>query len=606
MPDRRLPRFRFGPLEQRLFVIVLGAVLPLVVFSYLVLTDYAQRQRTHLIDAAQNTMRATMAAIDAELETSIASLDALAGSPRLQVDDLTGFRSEAFELLQRRGWANVVLSTPAAGQVLNLRVAPGQPLPGHLDPSTFTDVLQRPRPTIGNVVYSKILGGNYLSVKVPVFHDGKLKYILNAILPPSTVQGLIVQQPLPAGAVVVVADRQDNIVARTLDPDTWIGKPLSPSFRAVLNKNRTAGGWNITSTHEGHDVYTIWQTSRLSGWTTGIGLPVEFIDGPVQRSYWLLGVGIVLSALLGFAMAYLVAGLIVRPLQQLERAALLMGKGREPTQPDTSMPEIAQAAQALTAAWHERERHLENERVLRTQAQEAQRMAEQANEAKDEFLAMLGHELRNPLAPIYSAVQLLKMSPGDELRVRQLAVVMERQAQHLTHLVNDLLDVSRVTRRLVTLQRALLDVNLLLPDAVEQVRESVQRRGQQLDVNPSVEPAWVDADRTRLTQVIANLLQNAAKFTPDGGRITVSVDVLPGIVRITVEDTGIGIGAELLPQVFDLFKQADNGLARQQGGLGIGLSLTKGLVELHGGRIVAESEGPGRGSRFTVELPRAG
>jgi PAS domain S-box-containing protein len=224
---------------------------------------------------------------------------------------------------------------------------------------------------------------------------------------------------------------------------------------------------------------------------------------------------------------------------------------------------------------------------------------------KDEFLAMLAHELRNPLAPISSAAQLLNHVAADEKRVRQAAQIIGRQVRHLTGLVDDLLDVSRVTRGLVELQREQVDLKSVIASAVEQARPLIETRGHHLDQAMDAAPAWVDGDRIRLVQVVANLLNNAAKYSPQGGAIALSLDVADGSATIAVRDNGIGIGPELLPRVFDLFTQAERTPDRAQGGLGLGLALVKSLAGLHGGRVDAESGGPGLGSTFRVNLPLA-
>jgi PAS domain S-box-containing protein len=224
---------------------------------------------------------------------------------------------------------------------------------------------------------------------------------------------------------------------------------------------------------------------------------------------------------------------------------------------------------------------------------------------KDEFLAMLAHELRNPLAPISSAAQLLVQVAADEKRVRQSSEIIVRQVRHLTGLVDDLLDVSRVTRGLVELQRERVDLKGVLASALEQARPLVESRRHHLDLALDAAPAWVDGDRIRLVQVVANLLNNAAKYTPQGGAIALSLEVDRGFASVAVSDNGIGISHDLLPQVFELFTQAERTPDRAQGGLGLGLALVKSLVGLHGGRVGAESAGPGRGSPIPVVLPLA-
>jgi signal transduction histidine kinase/ActR/RegA family two-component response regulator len=227
-----------------------------------------------------------------------------------------------------------------------------------------------------------------------------------------------------------------------------------------------------------------------------------------------------------------------------------------------------------------------------------------ANRRKDEFLAMLAHELRNPLAPIASAAALLKLGALDEGRIRKTSEVITRQVEHMTELVDDLLDVSRVTRGLVTLQEETLDVGSLLADAAEQVRSLMATKRQHFTMRAPDAPLLVRGDRTRLIQVFSNILNNAGKYTPQGGHVALSVVADDAHVEVSVEDDGIGIAPSLLPHIFDLFTQAERSPDRSQGGLGLGLALVKSLLELQGGTVAAHSAGTGQGSRFTVRLPR--
>ena len=234
----------------------------------------------------------------------------------------------------------------------------------------------------------------------------------------------------------------------------------------------------------------------------------------------------------------------------------------------------------------------------------AMRALREANSRKDEFLAMLAHELRNPLAPIGAAAELLRLGTPDAARIAKTSAVITRQVEHMTKLVDDLLDVSRVTRGLVTLRRETLDFSAIVGEAVEQAAALMKAKGHRLAVELPAEPAWVSGDRTRLIQVLSNLLNNAARYTPDGGDVIVRMTADEHEVRAVVEDTGIGMPAALLPHVFDLFTQAERSPDRSQGGLGLGLALARTLIELQGGHIGAHSDGAGQGSRFTVCLPR--
>jgi PAS domain S-box-containing protein len=244
----------------------------------------------------------------------------------------------------------------------------------------------------------------------------------------------------------------------------------------------------------------------------------------------------------------------------------------------------------------------EREALLRRE-REARAEADRGNRAKDEFVAMLAHELRNPLAPIRNSVavlRLLGLAGGEQVR---LADVIDRQVSHMTRLLDDLLDVSRITRGRITLTKRHLPLGGIVAQAIETARELIGQKRHDLRVILPAEPLWVEADEARLVQVVANLVTNAAKFTPPGGTITVVGEAADGRVVLRVRDNGVGIAVDAFDRIFELFAQEDVTLDRQQGGLGIGLTLVKRLVEMHGGRVEARSAGPGRGSEFVVTLP---
>ncbi len=226
-----------------------------------------------------------------------------------------------------------------------------------------------------------------------------------------------------------------------------------------------------------------------------------------------------------------------------------------------------------------------------------------ADQRKDEFLATLGHELRNPLAPLLTALHLLKTANIQEPIVSRVSAVMERQLNHLMRLVNDLLEVSRITRGLIEVQREPLDLASVVHSAIDTSRPILDAAGHQLSVELPTEPVTLYGDAVRLTQVLANLLTNAAKYTNAGGHIWIQVRKEGDRAIVSVRDNGIGIAADQLASVFDMFTQVDRSSRRAQGGLGIGLTLVRSLVALHGGRVEARSEGLGSGSEFVVELP---
>ena len=238
-----------------------------------------------------------------------------------------------------------------------------------------------------------------------------------------------------------------------------------------------------------------------------------------------------------------------------------------------------------------------------TERKQVEAVLREADRRKDEFLATLSHELRNPLAPIRNALEVLRRSGDDPARREQAHAIMERQLQQLVRLTDDLLDVSRITRNRIELRRQRIDLRAVVESAVETTHPLIDVADHHLQVELPAEPLWVDADFTRLAQAFSNLLDNAVNYTDRGGRILVRASGEAGTATVAVTDNGIGISADALPDVFDMFTQLERSIARARGGLGIGLTLSRRLVELHGGTIDARSDGPGHGSTFIVSLP---
>jgi signal transduction histidine kinase len=236
-------------------------------------------------------------------------------------------------------------------------------------------------------------------------------------------------------------------------------------------------------------------------------------------------------------------------------------------------------------------------------SREAEERLQDASQRKDEFLAMLSHELRNPLAPIRNAVEVIRRLAPPDPKLTMARDVVDRQVSLLARLVEELLDVSRISQGKIALKKEPVELSRIISHSVETARPLIDARAQTLTVSVPPAPVWLSADFARLSQVLANLLNNAAKYTGEGGRIELAADAGEGEATISVRDNGTGIEAALLPKVFDLFVQGDRALDRGQGGLGIGLTLVKRLVELHDGTVGVASDGPNRGSTFTVTLP---
>jgi signal transduction histidine kinase/DNA-binding response OmpR family regulator len=295
----------------------------------------------------------------------------------------------------------------------------------------------------------------------------------------------------------------------------------------------------------------------------------------------------------------------VLPLKAGEQGfgALLLGTARP-------VPAYGAADQAMLAEIASRAgMALDNARLYWSLKREIARTREaeekllEASRRKDEFLAMLSHELRNPLAPIRNAVELVRRIAPADARIAWARDVVDRQVTHLAQLVDELLDVSRITQGKITLRKENIELGKVLAHAVETARPLIESRHHRLELSLPTAPVWMTGDFARLAQVVANLLNNAAKYTPEGGRIELAASAGEGEAIVVVRDNGVGIDGELLPRVFDLFAQGQRSLDRAQGGLGVGLTVVQRLVELHKGRVSVASEGAGAGSEFRIVLP---
>ena len=587
---------RLRSLERRLLIVVLVALAPIAVLSLVNTALLGRRHGAEMQSSTIDTVRAMVGAVDTELARLTSILQALATNVALDARDLEGFRVAASRVKALDpAWANIVLADPSSRQVVNLLRGEGEALPPAAAwPEVFQIVVRERRPVIGPIVpFGPIIREAVLTIDVPVIHGSELTYVLTGVVRPAALEAVITKQRVPADSVVSILDARGQHVVRSRAHEAWVGKPPSETLRALMQ--RGTEGWGPTVTLEGQPIYAAFSRSPVTGWTVAIGIPREAIDDPVMRSYLTIGGSIVLSLALGLLTALLVARSVTRPVRALRSAAQALGRGERPAVPPTGLPEIREVGETLATAHTERDGLLAAERRARAEAETASR-------AKDEFLAMLSHELRNPLNVIAGGVDTLERlgTPDDAAaRTRQL---IARQVRHLTALMDDLLDVTRVTSGKIALHPVPLDLGATvarclatLGDAGHLSRHTVEQ---------ALESVWIEADETRMEQVIVNLVGNAVKFTPDGGTVWVAVRGAGDEAILRVEDTGAGIDPELLPRIFDVFVQADGSAARDTGGLGLGLTLVRRLAELHGGSIGAASDGPGRGATFTLRLPR--
>lgn len=571
-------------LRSHLLFLTLVVLIPLSLFGIGATLWIAERERQVFEQGARQRTLALVTAVDTELRGHADRLRAMASSYDLQVGDLDGFRREILRVLPTQtDWRDIILSLPG-GEVLLRAARPGDPPRSVTETSLATyGAVTGGGPAFGNL--ADYGGEKLFSVRIPVETRGT-PAVLSALITPESILGLLTPQRLPADWVGVVVDANQHIVARTLNHRRMLGQPAAESLRRALDT--ASEGWFHGTTIENFEVYTPYNRSSASGWAVAVGIPAGRVESTTNASLVILVIGLLAANVVALLFASLYSQRIAKPIASLASAARALGEGgriRPPT--ESRFGEVREVSQALLTSAHAIG---EREEKLRA-----------ADQAKDEFLAMLGHELRNPLGALSSASQVLNVAEPGRPAAREATSVISRQVERMTRLVDDLLDVGRVISGKVSLQRAPTD----LGKVVTQVLENLHRASffKRRDVQVDISPAWVDGDETRVEQIVFNLLENAGKYTPADGQISVRVFEEGGNAVLEVVDSGIGMTPELLPRVFDLFSQGQRSIDRGASGLGIGLTLVKRLTEMHGGTVTAASAGTDRGSKFRLQLP---
>ena len=595
-------RFPFpNSLRSRLFLLVVLAIAPTAIMTVV----NGERERLHAIDVAEENLQRLTNLAAANESQSIAGarqiLRDLATVPDLMGDARRCNALLAAVLNQNPDYANFGL-IQLNGDVTCSAVH-GKTKVNLADRPHFRRAIQERRFVAGDYVFGRVIQKHTVNLTYPVLDkDNKVAAVVFAALDLTELDRFVGDIMLPPGALLLTADAGGTIISHRPHPEAWFGKKIPAAMRAAMasqpdNVVELEGPDGIKRLHR----FALVGKNGLTDYIVTIGLPTEDVTAQARRDQLLDLIGLIVSIALALLASWFVAEvLILRRMERLGRTANKLATGTLAARTGIAhgSDEISGLARSLDAMAESLQRkeaeHLSAEHQLRL-----------ADQRKDEFLAMLAHELRNPLAPISSGAELLLSGLASESAVSRTAGIISRQVKHMTRLVDDLLDVSRVTRGLVTLNLQPLSVHEIVENAAEQVQPLMQSRQHRFDVSMPSGAVVVRADHKRLVQVLANVLNNAAKYTPAGGHITLAVTAADGEVRMVVGDNGVGMSEELLARVFELFAQAERTPDRSQGGLGLGLALVKSLVELHGGRVRAESAGDQRGSTFTITLPGA-
>ena len=592
------------PLRWHLVLLVLGVLLPVVAFSALIARQLSQAERTVAERRLVQSARELAGVVDREMAGAIRVLTALGESERLERGDLAAFHAEALRLIPTQpSWQAVRLFDANGVEVMDTARAWGRPLAGAVDGASLRQILQSQRPTVGNLARGPE-GHLAFPVRVPILRAGRVRYVLTAVIAPEALGGLVTAQTTSSEEWTrVVIDARCIAVARTRDPERFVGRHASQGFSRRIRAQRE--GLSQETTLDGTPVYSAFSRAPLSDWTAAIAVPRSVLEGPAHRSMLAVAwIGLAIVAISGLG-AYLFSRRLSRGIEAAALAAGALAREERPVIPPSPVAEVADLGVALERSADlllQRGRELQ-EHLARAESARAE--AETASRAKDEFLAMLGHELRNPLGPIRNGVHLLRELLPPDPRTERVREMIERQVVHINRMVDDLLETSRITRGKVVLEKHPLDLRTVAREVLEDFRSPFEQARIRLSFEAPEAPLWIDGDATRLAQCLGNLLHNALKFTPAEGHVAVSLAAAGGTARLVVRDDGAGIDPDLLPSLFQPFAQGPQALDRSQGGLGLGLALVRGLVELHGGTVEAFSAGPGQGTHFTIILSLA-
>ncbi|MEJ7929315.1 sensor histidine kinase [Ramlibacter sp. AN1015] len=592
-------------------------IVPLLVGSLVLLYVQARHEQRTSQHQLRVLARTLVAALERELDIEREQLQVLAAAPMVDSEEWRQLHAFAVRVAQRDPGSVIGLTGPDGQQIFNSVTSLDAPQPnlwqlgrqqkeveweGRTLPLSSQllskQVFERREVAYSDLYYGLNTRHPALAVSVPVVRDGQVRYALTLSFRPERLGRLVESAVVEPGLRAVIADRRGIVVAANSAAASRLADRITP---ISTPSGSLAGTYDGTS-RDGTSVRGAYAVSTKNGYVVRVSRPRESVADFLRSST--AGWVILVMAALG-ASIYMAAGLarrIGQPLRALGQAA---SSGSEPTLGETkaNIMEIRVLAQALKLG-ADAEQHRREALIREAKRAEAELALRRADRQKDEFLATLAHELRNPLAPVRSGVFILRHRTADGASKRILDV-MERQLQQLVRLLDDLLDVARISSGKMALRTELTSLATVVAAAKEATHDLLQTRKQRVLQEGPFDGVLLRADPVRLAQVITNLLTNAAHHSPAASDIKVAVRCDEDKVVVSVMDTGIGITADRLGSIFEMF--ATTGARSGDGshaGLGIGLGLSRKIVEMHGGRIWAESDGPGRGASVHVQLPR--
>ena len=599
-----------------LIALILLAVVPLVGMTVLLVWRQSELQRDTYEKSLLQTALALTVAVDRQLASYRAMLETLAEADSLRKGDIDAFRQYAARAAARHGAIFISLFDRDGRQLFNTLRPLQEKLPTPFkdpraqregsnkppvgDPTYLRLVFETAKPNVSDLTYGLVAGRLIFVVNIPVLREERVEYVLNAAFDPEVMTRLLQQNPTFRGVPAVEDHRRGYIVGRWQHADQFVGKRVL-SYERMKGRETATG---VGRTIEGQKVVFSYARSPINGWGVNVGADRADVEQAMHTIWAVGGALAALGVVVGVLLAMTLAARLRQSIVGLARSA---SRSEPPSPSGLRTREIVELEEALAASVLARNAEA-RERESRLVAEARKSEAEEANRLKDRFIALLSHELRNPLAPIRTSVHLLRAleaKPGAP--IKDVVDMLDRQSQQLTRLVNDLLDVSRITAGKMSLELARVDLGAVARHALETASPGMQARRHRLVSAVPAQPIEVMGDFARLSQLLSNLLDNASKFTPSGGDITLSLQVQGDFAVVAVKDSGRGIDPALLREIFMPFVQSQKKPAHAgEGGLGLGLALARSVAEMHNGTLTAHSEGAGRGALFLLRLPLAG
>lgn len=580
-------------LRTHLIILTLATVVPAVLLAAGLIVYHTRLEQSSLERGMRDTARALSLALDRDIDDIKTGVETLSASRYLDgTVDLARFYDEAVSVSKTfGGWA--VLSDPSGRQVLNTSRPLGSalPIPTMAGLEMMRSVAEGRKTVVSSVLVGIVSRQPAVIVSAPVVRDGQVRYVLDCPFPPMQFSKLLQEASLSRGWIALITDRDGGVVARTPDAAAFVGRKEGQAWTTQTAESDE--GFIKGELVKGPSVYAAYRRSQETGWVVGVAAPVRLVDAGIRRSILALSSGAVLLVAVACALAYVLARRIGAPIVALADSLRAEAEAPQPPVP-CRVVEVEDLRQALEEA-RAAARRAELEHAARREAEAARR-------AKDDFLAVLSDELRTPLNATFGWVRMLRSGRLEGGAAAHALEVIERNVTQQSRLISDLLDATRIVFGRLELHRQAVEFPALVASVVESIRPTAEIKavGLKSELDPDAGP--VNGDPDRLRQVVENILGNAVKFTPPNGSVIVRL-ARDGGASLTVSDTGRGVEPKLLPHVFDRFEQIDPKGPRGHAGLGLGLAIARHLVELHGGRVHAESAGVGQGAAFTVVLP---